>query len=415
MPNIKPYPILSPEEAVCQIFNGATVAFSGFTNAGAAKQIPRALASRAEELHSKGIPLKIRVLTGASSGSNIDEPLAKANAMSYRTPYQSGPKLRAQINAQEVEYVDMHLSHLPQTVLEGFQGKIDFAVIEATEITRDGRVYLTTSVGASPTYLKYADRVIVEVNRYHSPRLREMTDILIMPQPPHRVPIPMHGPLTKLGYPYAVVDPKKVIAVIDNDEPDTVPKFADGDERTAKIAENVVRFLVDEMLAGRIPPELLPIQAGVGNVANAVMGALARDPYIPPFQMFTEVFQDSLVDLMQEGRLTAASTTSLTLAPEQLKRIYDNMDFFSPDSSTPAGTLQSSGGHQKARGYLDEHRPRDRHIRQRQCLSRLRHADHERDRRQRRVHSKRLYFHLHVPLCCEGRENLLDCSHVPAY
>ena len=46
--------------------------------------------------------------------------------------------------------------------------------------------------------------------------------------------------------------------------------------------------------------------------------------------MFTEVYQDSLVDLMEAGRLTAASTTSLTLTPEKLRRIYDNMDFFAP-------------------------------------------------------------------------------------
>jgi acetyl-CoA hydrolase len=327
---ITSYPNLTPEEAVSQIPHGATIAFSGFTNAGAAKLFPKALAVRAKELHDKGMPFKVRVLTGASSGASIDEPLAKADAMSYRAPYQSGPTLRAQINHQEVEYVDMHLSHLPQTVLEGFQGKVDYAVVEATEITRDGRVYLTTSIGASPTYLKYADRVIIEVNRYHSPRLREMTDILIMPPPPLRFPVPFHDPLTKLGYPYAVVDPQKVVGVIENDEPDRVPKFSSTDERSAKIAENVVRFLLDEMLAGRIPPDFLPLQAGVGNVANSVMAALAKNPYIPAFKMFTEVYQDSLVDLMEEGRLTAASTTSLTLTQEKLKRIYDNMDFFAP-------------------------------------------------------------------------------------
>ena len=327
---IKSYPNLSPEEAASGIFHGATVAFSGFTNAGAAKLIPRALAERARELHGKGMPFKIRVLTGASSGASIDEPLAAAEALSYRAPYQSGPTLRAQINKQEVEYVDMHLSHLPQTVLEGFQGNIDFAVVEATEITRDGRVYLTTSIGASPTYLKYADRVIIEINRYHSQRLREMTDILIMPPPPHRFPIPFHDPLTKLGYPYAVVDPQKVVAVVENNEPDNVPEFAASNERSERIAENVVRFLLDEMLAGRIPQDFLPVQAGVGNVANGVMAALAKNPYIPPFKMFTEVYQDSLVDLMEAGRLTAASTTSLTLTPEKLRRIYDNMDFFAP-------------------------------------------------------------------------------------
>jgi acetyl-CoA hydrolase len=324
------YPRISPEEAVSRIPHGATVAFSGFTNAGAAKLIPRALAERAEELHAKRMPFKIRVLTGASSGASIDEPLAKARAISYRAPYQSGPTVRAQINEQEIEYVDMHLSHLPQTVLEGFHGKIDFAVVEATEITRDGRVYLTTSIGASPTYLKYADRIIIEINHYHSSRLREMADILIMPPPPHRFPIPFHDPLTKLGYPYAVVDPGKVIAVIQNDEPDSVPEFAPTDERSERIAENVVRFLLDEMLAGRIPEDFLPLQAGVGNVANGVMAALAKNPYIPPFKMFTEVFQDSLVGLMEDGRLTAASTTSLTLTPEKLRHIYDNMDFFTP-------------------------------------------------------------------------------------
>jgi succinate CoA transferase len=327
---IKSYPSLSPEEAASQIFHGATVAFSGFTNAGAAKLIPRALAERARELHGRGAPFKMRVLTGASSGSSIDEPLACADAMSYRAPYQSGPTLRSQINKQEVEYVDMHLSHLPQTVLEGFQGKIDFAVVEATEITRDGRVYLTSSIGASPTYLKYADHIIIELNRYHSPRLREMADILIMPPPPHRFPLPLHDPLTKLGYPYAVVDPQKVIAVIENDESDMVPEFAEGDERSERIAENVVRFLLDEMLAGRIPADFLPLQAGVGNVANGVMAALAKNPYIPPFKMYTEVFQDSLVDLMEAGRLTAASTTSLTLTNPALTRIYDDMDFFAP-------------------------------------------------------------------------------------
>ncbi len=324
------YPKLTPEEAASRIFHGATVAFSGFTNAGAAKLVPRALAERARDLHGKGEPFKIRVLTGASSGSFIDEPLSAAEAMSYRAPYQSGSTLRAQINNQQVEYVDMHLSHLPQTVLEGFQGKIDFAVVEATEITRDGRVYLTSSIGASPAYLKYADHVIIEINHYHSSRLREMADIMILPSPPHRFPIPLHDPLTKLGYPYAVVNPQKVIAVLENDEADNVPEFAATDERSERIAENVVRFLLDEMLAGRIPPDFLPLQAGVGNVGNGVMAALAENPYIPPFTMYTEVYQDSLVDLMEAGKLTAASTTSLTLTPEKLRHMYDNMDFFAP-------------------------------------------------------------------------------------
>ncbi len=294
------------------------------------KVIPRAIAQYARNLHDGGKPFKIRVLTGASSGASIDEPLARADAMSYRAPYQSGPRLRTQINRQEVEYVDMHLSHLPQTVLSGFHGKLDFAVIEANEITPDGRVYLTSSIGASPTYLKYADRVFIELNDYHSMRLREMADIFILPPPPHRSPVPLHEPLTRVGLPYAVVDPRRVLGVVKTSEPDQVPDFAPSDEKGRRIAEHVVRFLVDEMRAGRIPDEFLPLQAGVGNVANGVMAGLGDSPDIPRFKMYTEVFQDSLVDLMERGKLLAASTTSLTLTPAVLRKIYDNMDFFVP-------------------------------------------------------------------------------------
>lgn len=323
-------PKISAEEAAEAISDGATVAFSGFTNSGAAKLVPKALAAKALKYHERGEPFQVRVLTGASSGASIDEPLAAADAISWRAPYQSGPKLRKQINEQQVEYVDMHLSHLPQAVLFGFFGKLDFAVVEATEVTPDGRVYLTTSIGATPTYLKYADRVIIEINHRHSPRLREMADIIILPPPPHRSPIPIHDPLSRIGWPYAVVDPKKIVGIIENSETDHVPAFSRADEASEKIAEYVVRFLVDEMRAGRIPREFLPLQAGVGNVANGVMAALGKNPDIPPFSMYSEVFQDSLVDLLEQGKLQSVSATALTVTTPVLDRIYENLDFFAP-------------------------------------------------------------------------------------
>jgi propionyl-CoA:succinyl-CoA transferase len=202
--------------------------------------------------------------------------------------------------------------------------------VEATEVTPDGRVYLTTSIGASPAYLKYADYVLIEINEFHSKRLREMADVIILPPPPHRVPVPLHDPLTKLGMPYAVVDPRRIMGIIQNDEPDRVAGFSPPDARSRKIADYVLNFLLGEMWAKRIPKEFLPLQAGVGNVANAVMGVLGESSEIPSFKMYTEVFQDSLVALMEGGKLTAASTTSLTLTPETLQRVYENMDFFAP-------------------------------------------------------------------------------------
>jgi propionyl-CoA:succinyl-CoA transferase len=327
---VNQYPEMTADEAAGLMSNGETVAFSGFTPAGAAKVVPMALACRARQLHSSGEPFRVRVLTGASTGYKLDDALAEAEAISWRAPYQSSRLLRNQINEQKVEFVDMHLSHVPQTVLFGFFGKIDFAVIEATEVTPDGRIYLTSSIGASPTFLQCADKVIVEINRFHSMRLREMADIMILPSPPYRSPIPIQHPLSKIGWPYMAVDPRKIVAVVENDEPDDVAPFDPPDEASRRIAERVVRFLLDERKAGRIPPEFLPLQAGVGNVANAVMGGLGAHEDVPSFTMYTEVFQDTLIDLMEQGKLVAASATSLTVSPERLSHIYDNMGFFAP-------------------------------------------------------------------------------------
>lgn len=330
MSKIASFPRLTPEEAVLHISHGDTVAFSGFANAGAPKAIPRALAGRARAFHERGEPFKIRVLTGGSGGADIDESLSRAGAISWRAAFQSSPSLRTQINRQEVEYVDMHLSHVPTTVSAGFFGKVDVAVVEATEITPDGRVYLSTSIGASPTFLHCAEKILVEINGYHSHRIREMSDVVLLPSLPHRNPLPITDPLTKLGWSYAVADPRRVLGVVETREPDYVAPFSQPSPASEKIAEHVVRFLFDEMRIGRLPETFLPLQAGVGDVANGVMAALGKNPYVPPFKMYSLVIQDSEIGLMEEGKIMGASATSLPLSPSVLERVYNHMDFFIP-------------------------------------------------------------------------------------
>lgn len=323
-------PRLTAEEAAAMIPHGATIGFSGFTPAGAAKAVPRALAARARRLHRLGQPMQIRVLTGASTGAALDDELADADAVSWRAPYQGSRLMRQRINNGQTDFVDMHLSHLPQMVECGFFGNLDYAVVEAVELMRDGRAYLSASVGASPTFLHHAAKVIVEINARHPQRLAEMHDIHVLPSPPHRTYIPIEHALQKIGVPFATVDPSKIVGVVEIDEPDGVAEFSNPDDASHRIADHVVRFIVDEMRAGRIPPEFLPLQSGVGNVANAVMAGLGQHDDVPPFVMYSEVFQDSLVDLMETGRLRGASATSLTLSELQLQRVYDNLDFFAP-------------------------------------------------------------------------------------
>ena len=272
------YPILTADEAAALIPNGATIGFSGFTAAGAAKALPPAIARQAKERHAKGEPYQVRVFTGASTGPNFDDVLAEANAISFRAPYQSSIALRKQINAQEVEFVDMHLSHVTQHVYEGFYGAIDFAVVEATEVTRDGRAYLTTSIGVSPTYLKKAQKIIFEINRHHHPRLREMADIAYLSPPPGQDPIAIHAPMTKIGWPYASFNPDNVIGIVETDEEDHVSEFSEPDQTHMAIARHVVDFILAELKASPDPGKMLPFQSGVGNVANAVMSGLGNAP-----------------------------------------------------------------------------------------------------------------------------------------
>lgn len=157
-----------------------------------------------------------------------------------------------------------------------------------------------------------------------------MADIALLPPPPHRLPIPILEPLSKIGVPYAQVDPARVVGIVEHSEPDGVAPFDEPSAASRAIADRVVEFLLQELRLGRIPPEFLPLQAGVGNVANAVMAQLGAHPEIPNFVMFTEVFQDSLVGLMEQGRLTGASSTALTVTDPQLERMYDHFDFFGP-------------------------------------------------------------------------------------
>jgi acetyl-CoA hydrolase len=323
-----PFPILTPEEAAALIQHNQTIGFSGFTPAGAAKAIPKALAVRAEAEHAIGRPFKVGVLTGASTGPSLDGALAEAEAISFRTPYQSNPVLRSQINKGQVRFVDMHLSLLPQVARYGFLGPIHWAVVEACDVTAGGGIVLTSSVGASNTYLKLADKILIELNRNHPPTLLGMHDIFEPADPPARQEIPIYAVSDRIGAAMCVVDPKKIAGVVFTDLEDESGGFEPPSAATGKIGQNVAEFFVKEMKIGRVPPQFLPLQSGVGNVANAVLGALGSNPDVPSFEMYTEVLQDSVVPLLESGRCSFASTTALTLSPAVMRQVTGNLDFF---------------------------------------------------------------------------------------
>ncbi|MGZ0655371.1 acetyl-CoA hydrolase/transferase family protein [Coraliomargarita sp. W4R53] len=328
MPTATTYPVITADEAAALINDRDIIGFSGFTPAGAAKDIPTAIAARATKEHEAGRPFKIGVMTGASTGDSLDGELARANAVLFRTPYQSNKDLRIQINKGETCFYDMHLSSLPQAARYGFLGKIKFAIVEAASVSEDGEIVLTTSVGASNTFCNVADKILIELNEAHPAELKGLHDIYEPLDPPHRREIPVYSCSDRCGTSVLKVDPKKIIGIVKTNRPDEVGGFKETDETTKKIGENVATFLAEELKAGRIPKEFLPIQSGVGNIANAVLGALGENPNIPPFEMYSEVIQDSVIGLMRSGDIKFASATSLTVSPPVLKEVYEDLEFF---------------------------------------------------------------------------------------
>lgn len=322
------YKTLSPEEAAALIQDGQTIGFSGFTPAGAAKAIPKAIAEKAKAEHEAGRPFQIGVVTGASTGQSLDGELALADAIAWRTPYQSNKFLRQAINEGRTRFFDMHLSAMPQTIRYGFLGDFQWAVIEACEVTEDGKIYPTTSVGAAPTFCNVADKILIELNRYHPKELKGIHDIYEPKNPPHREPLPLKNCSDRIGTEAIEVDPSKIVGIVETNLPDESGAFAPADEVTNKIGENVAEFLAAEIQNGHIPKEFLPLQSGVGNIANAVLGALGKHPDIPDFEMFTEVIQDSVIELMKQGRVKFATGTSITVSQDVLKDMYAHLDEF---------------------------------------------------------------------------------------
>ncbi len=322
------YKKMTAEEAADLINNDDVIGFSGFTAAGAPKTITIALAKRAEKEHAKGNPLKVGIYTGASTGDSIDGALARAHAIKFRTPYQSNKDLRVELNTQSAHYFDLHLSEIQQYLRYGFLPKPTVAILEACEITDDGKVYLTSAVGIAPTVAHLADRIFIELNQYHPKELIGIHDIYEPADPPVRREIPVYSVSDRIGVPYIQVDPKKVVGIVDTNLPNEVGAFTPSDDITNKIGENVANFLSAEIKAGRIPASFLPVQSGVGNIANAVLGAMGLNKDIPVFEVYTEVIQDAVIELMKQGRIRFASGCSLTLSSPVIEDVYAHLDFF---------------------------------------------------------------------------------------
>ena len=312
--------ITSADAAAALIGDGMTIGMSGFTRAGDAKAVPLALAERARR-----DPLKITLMTGASLGSDVDKILTEAGVLARRMPFQSDPTLRAAINRGEVMFVDQHLSETVELLRTGQIAPIDIAIIEAIAITETGAIIPTTSVGNSASFAILADKVIVEINLAQSLALEGLHDIFIPKHRPRREPIPLMTPSDRIGTTAIMIPADKIAAIVITEKSDSCSANLAADADTAAIAAHLVAFFEREVALGRLTERLLPIQAGIGTIANAVMGGFIDSPF-EHLTMYSEVLQDSTFDLFDAGKLDFASGSSITLSQSKGEQVFGDIE-----------------------------------------------------------------------------------------
>ena len=314
--------IMSAAQAATLFRNGMRVGMSGFTRAGDAKALPRALAERALQE-----PLALTLITGASLGNGSDGLMAEAGVLARRMPFQVDPVLRGKINRGEVMFIDQHLSETAEQLRSGNLAAIDIAVIEATAITAFGAIIPTMSVGNSAAFAQQAAQVIIEINLSTPLALEGLHDIYIPQTLPGRAPIPLTRVDQRLGGTAIVIDPARIAAIVITDSPDSPSNALPPDAETQAIAGHVIAFLQGEVAAGRMGPELLPLQAGIGTIANAVLHGLIGSPF-RNLTMYSEVLQDSAIELLDSGQLAFASASSITLSAPVHRKLMDNIDHY---------------------------------------------------------------------------------------
>nr|WP_315391535.1 acetyl-CoA hydrolase/transferase family protein [uncultured Duganella sp.] len=312
--------VMSASDAAALFDEGMSVGMSGFTRAGDAKALPLALVERA-----RFAPLNLTLLTGASLGNDSDGLMANAGVVARRMPFQSDAALRRKINTGEVMFIDQHLSETAEQLRSGDLKPIDIAVIEAVAITADGGIIPTMSVGNSAAFAQQARHIIVEINLRAPLALEGLHDIYVPERRPHRGAIPLLTPWQRIGATAIKVDPERIAAIVITDSPDSPSNALPPDAETDAIARHVIAFLEGEVAAGRMGPELLPLQAGIGTIANAVLHGLLDSPF-RDMTMYSEVLQDSAIELLDSGHLAMASASSITLSAAVHERFIGDIE-----------------------------------------------------------------------------------------
>lgn len=312
-------PLRDAADVAASVDRDEPLVVSGFGSVGYPKAVPAALAE-------SGRDLALTVVSGGSVGEEIDVDLMEADAIARRYPYQARKPARERVNDRRVAFDDRHIWPLGDEVaLHQLVGRYT-AIVEAVAVG-EGWYVPSTSIGPTPSFVRGAERLVIELNHAQPVELGRLHDVYQRADPPNREPVPLTSADERIGGPRVEFDPSKLDAVVETDAPDSPYVFRDLTPAERGLGSHLAAFLGQESRENPLFDGTAHLQFGVGNVGNALMAELDQVDFDGSDVVYCgEVIQDGLLDVIDQGVLTTASATSLALSSEGQARLFDDID-----------------------------------------------------------------------------------------
>lgn len=253
--------LTTPEEAVKIIKSGDWVEYGSFGSP--LTVLDRALAARKDELRDVKIRTDFDPIMPA-----VVEADPEGEAFTYNSFHLSGVE-RKLMKKGQCYYVPMLYHELPSYFKKTLHSNV--AMVPVSPMDEHGNFYLGPQVSHNKEMIELADKVILEVNQ--------------------------QMPICYGGY-YETVHISEVDLIVETSHPlvEAIP---------------VEPTDIDKQIAGHVMKELCDgatIQLGIGGIPNAI-GAMISQSDLKDLGIHTEMFTDSMVDMIQSGRVNGRKKT----------------------------------------------------------------------------------------------------------
>src|SRR5699024_9632814 len=158
-----------------------------------------------------------------------------------------------------------------------------------------------------------------------SQAVKDVHDIYSLNKQGERITIPLENVSDRIGERGIPLEVKKVRGIVFTEQLDSPSTIISPDEEPQVMPDNLMDFLRSEIDDGRVTKELAALQSALGSVANAVLHGMV-DSEFENLEVYSEVLQDAVFDLIDAGKVHMASCCSITLSEEKMDDVFSHFD-----------------------------------------------------------------------------------------